>query len=325
MNVRLAALAAALIACTTSAWAATSNVDVYGKLSMEVNLLPTHEVFTSAFDSGSVVFDPAYVPQVASTSVSGDIASIAGNSYTASANTSLGSNHVYAQADVFTAPAYAAGSFSGWYDQVTITGGSGTGTVTFTMQLNGTFDVGAQAGGLGYALGTSSVHPSQLVSDASQPWGMSPNPIASYSLLASSYDDPSYLLGLLAEPVDTVLTPGTAQSISTTLYGTFNFTYGESFYLIGGMAASLFDVSALQSFCSIETGDCVPPADGSGATTLDFSNSANLINIALPEGASASFASGTAYNVTAVPEPGEWLMLLAGLGLVGWRTRRKAS
>jgi hypothetical protein len=34
---------------------------------------------------------------------------------------------------------------------------------------------------------------------------------------------------------------------------------------------------------------------------------------------------GTAYNVTAVPEPGEWLMLLAGLGLVGWRTRRKTT
>lgn len=279
MKVRLTALAATLITCTTPTLAATSNVDVYGKLSMEVNPLPTHEVFSSAFDSGSVVFDPAYVPQVASTSVSGDIASIAGNSYTASANTTLGSNHVYAQADAFTAPVYGAGSFSGWYDQVTIIGGSGTGTVTFTVPLNGTVDVGAQAGGLGYTLGTSTVHPSQLVNDdPNQPWGMSLDPIASYSLLASSYNDPSFLLGLLAEPVNTVLTPGTAQDINTTLYGTFNFTYGESFYLIGGMAASLFDVGARQSFCSIETGDCAPPADGSGATTLDFSNSANLIS-----------------------------------------------
>ncbi len=323
MNVRLTALAAALIACTTPVWAATSNVDVGGILYSGVSL-PTHETYSAAADSGSVIFDPAYVSQTSSSSVAGDIASISGNSYTASAYTTLGSNHVYAHADVFTPPVYGAGSFSGWYDQVTITGGSGTGMAYFTVQLNGTVDVGKYAGGLAYGLGTSSVHPSQLASNyAYQPWEMPLDLIASYSLLASSYNDPSYLLGLLAEPVDTVLTPGTAQGISTTLYGTFNFTYGESFYLIGGMAASLFDVSALGAFCSIGGGDCVPPpaADGTGATTLDFSNSANLVNIALPEGATASFASGTTYNVTAVPEPGEWLLLLAGLGLVGWRAR----
>jgi len=66
------------------------------------------------------------------------------------------------------------------------------------------------------------------------------------------------------------------------------------------------------------------PVDGTGATILDFSNSANLVNIALPEGATASFASGNTYNVTTVPEPDAWLMLLAGLGLVGWRARRRA-
>jgi hypothetical protein len=83
----------------------------------------------------------------------------------------------------------------------------------------------------------------------------------------------------------------------------------------------------LESFCSfaITDGSCVPtPKDGTGATTLDFSNSANLVSIALPEGATASFASGATYNVTTVPEPGEWAMLLAGLGLVGWRARRRA-
>ncbi|ODU02847.1 MAG: hypothetical protein ABS89_05330 [Thiobacillus sp. SCN 63-1177] len=71
-------------------------------------------------------------------------------------------------------------------------------------------------------------------------------------------------------------------------------------------------------------GDPVPTPDGTGATILDFSHSANLVNIALPEGATASFASGNVYNVTAVPEPDAWLMLLAGLGLIGWRARRRA-
>lgn len=93
---------------------------------------------------------------------------------------------------------------------------------------------------------------------------------------------------------------------------------------MGGLGTAL--IEGLVPFCSFTIeGTCsAPPIDGTGATTLDFSNSANLINIALPEGASASFASGTAYNVTAVPEPGEWMMLLAGLGLIGWRARHRA-
>ena len=123
---------------------------------------------------------------------------------------------------------------------------------------------------------------------------------------------------------DLVLTPGVGQNVNVTLHGTLNFTYGEAFYLIGGLGVSVLG-DGLESFCSFDIGvTCTIPKDGTGATTLDFSNSANLVNIALPVGATASFASGAAYNVTAVPEPGEWLMLLAGLGLVGWRARRRA-
>ena len=51
---------------------------------------------------------------------------------------------------------------------------------------------------------------------------------------------------------------------------------------------------------------------------------AHLVGIVLPEGANLSSAAGAAYNVTAVPEPGEWVLMLAGLGLVGWRVRRRA-
>jgi hypothetical protein len=335
MHVRLTALAAAFIVSTTPAWAATSNEDVYGNLSMDVGL-PTHETVSVALDVGSIL-DPTYIPQVSTTFSAGDMASISGDTYISSASTMLGSNHVYAQGNSFTPPAWGASSLSGWYDQVTITGGTGTGTGTaqFTVQLNGAVDVGSIAAGVGYALGASSTHPSQLVSDTfafntlsiAQLWPMdSVTPITAYSIGASPYIDTSNFLGLFASPAfDLVLTPGAGQAINATLHGTLSFTYGESFYLIGAMGAGIFDTNFLQAFCSIEAGDCVPPPDGSGATTLDFSNSANLINIALPEGANASFASGATYNVTTVPEPGEWLMLLAGLGLVGWRTRRKAA
>ena len=126
---------------------------------------------------------------------------------------------------------------------------------------------------------------------------------------------------------DLILTPGANQIVNATLTGTLTFTYGESFYLLSGLGVAVIG-DGLESFCSFGTiGDttCTAPVkDGTGATTLDFANSANLVSIVLPQGATASFASGETYNVTAVPEPAEYLMLLAGLGLVGWRVRRRS-
>jgi hypothetical protein len=99
MNVRLTALAAALIACSTSVWAATSNVDVYG------TMLPTHEIYSAAADSGTnfFSFDPTYTQLPYTqlldiTATPGSTAQISGSGYTASASTSLGSNHAYASA-----------------------------------------------------------------------------------------------------------------------------------------------------------------------------------------------------------------------------------
>lgn len=354
MHLRLSLLAAALMASTTPAWAATAS-------------LPTYETYSSVMDSGINFFfsDPAYpafVPQTSVTNMSGATASITGNDYTSTASTTLGGNHAYVQGGAIPTSVLGVSGFSGWYDQVTITGGTGTGTAQFTVQLNGTVDAGAIAGGMSYTLGTSSVHPSQLTSTLNAfnllapPWPMDAvNPIATYLLGVSPYNDTSILFsgaptpptgGTIGIPSindpglplgggadmgfpipDLILTPGAGQVINVTLHGTLNFTYGEAFYLIGGLGTTVIG-DGLQPFCSFLAigGTCIPPVkDGAGATTLDFSNSANLVNIALPEGATASFASGTAYNVTAVPEPGEWLMLLAGLGLIGWRRHRKPA
>ncbi|MHB1213867.1 MAG: PEP-CTERM sorting domain-containing protein [Thiobacillus sp.] len=344
MNSQLPRLAAGLIACAVPAWAAATD-------------LPTYETYSAAIDVGTSFFtvDPTYTQRLDITATPGATAQISGSDYTASASTSLGGNHAYASASAMPSNVLSAGSFSGWYDQVTITGGTGVGTAQFTVQLSGTVDVGALAGGLGYTLGTSSVHPTQLTSSLQyfstnpSPWPMDAvNPIATYLLGASPYNDTSILFSgtqtsttggipALTDPslslgdagmgfptYDLVLTPGTGQNIDITLHGTLNFTYGESFYLVGGLGVSVLG-DGLDSFCAFSIdGACTPPPkDGSGATTLDFSNSANLVDIILPQDATASFASGTAYNVTSVPEPAEWLMLLAGLGLVGWRARRR--
>ncbi|MDA8256731.1 MAG: PEP-CTERM sorting domain-containing protein [Betaproteobacteria bacterium] len=346
--------AAVLLACLAPAWAAATTLPAYG-------------TYSGAADVAlNVLTGGIHVPHSDTSTLPGDTASISVSDpsipgapfYTASASTTMGSNHAYANMNMLPLGTLGAGSFSGWYDQVTITGGVGTGTIQFTARLSGMVDAGQYAGTVAYGLYASSLHPTQLadtfntvdpVSPPTQPWALDAplglhdipdlTTIAGYAVGASPYNDPSVLftttppsplseigvIGLPSEPpkifANLVLTPGAGQLVDAVLTGTLNFTYGEAFYLIGALGASVGDA---QTFCAFAIGETCT-LDGTGATTLDFSNSADLVSIVLPEGAAASFASGASYNVTAVPEPAEWAMLLAGLGLVGWRARRRSA
>lgn len=58
---------------------------------------------------------------------------------------------------------------------------------------------------------------------------------------------------------------------------------------------------------------------------LDMYNTASLNSIRVQPGMSLDFVSGSVYAVTAVPEPGMWLMLLAGLGGVRLRAHRQQN
>ena len=345
MHIRLLMLTAALMVGTTPAWATD---------------LPTYETYSAAADvANDFLTGGIYTPHSDITTLPGEVAGISvsdpffsSSQYAASASTTLGHNHAYANASTIPLGTLGTGSYSGWYDTVTVSGGSGTGVMQFTVQLNGKIDAGAIAGIAGYGLYASSVHPTQLASDTivnyaslpTNPWFLEANgvtAIVGHTIGVSPYNDTSLLFttkiltypgGVQGIPalqppltlVDQILAPGAGQTVNVTLHGTLTFTYGEAFYLIGGLGT---DLGGIETFCAFSTDSSCssPPKDGTGATTLDFSHSANLVNIALPEGATASFASGASYNVTAVPEPGEWLMLLAGLGLIGWRKRRNAA
>jgi len=366
MLTRLATLVGAL-AASPAVWAATSNVDVYGSLTA----FPSSGTYAAAADFGSYFSDPPFVPQISTTDVANTLASIATADYSAAVRTTLGGNHAYAQASGFSNGAFSINSFSGWYDQVTITGGTGTGTLQFSVQLTGSVSAGAFAGGAYYGLYASPLHPAQLVdtlnivdtaTPPTNPWALYASQVQSiayYDIVASPYNDPNLITGLFAPLTpapdlgsgipsipslesellggedgmgfpeyspDLIVMPGTEHLVNVTLTGTLDFTYGEAFYLIGALGTSVFNLDAFQPFCSFEL-ECPgnPPVDGTGATTLDFLNSALLTGIVVPEGATFASASGAPYNVTAVPEPGEWAMLLAGLGLVAWRARRRTA
>lgn len=305
MSIPFRVLTAALAASLSPAWATTSNVDVYGIINNSVQL--THQIFSSTYDLESGTVDPLYTPLSSIANNSGDPAFISGSSHEAHVQTDLGSNHVYLkQRDAFSPSIFATTANSIWYDQITITGGVGTGTASFSVHVNGVVDVGAYSVAAGYLLSISNQHPSEGTA-LSAAWG----------ILASPNSEINHEAVLLQ-----ILTPGTGQSIDFILDIPYDFTYGEAFYVLGNMSATAADLPFLLSYCAP---DCIPNSDpdGTGPTTFDFSNSAHLISIVLPEGASLSSASSTTYNVSTVPEPGEWLMLLAGLGLVGWRARHR--
>ncbi|MEQ1662307.1 MAG: PEP-CTERM sorting domain-containing protein [Thiobacillus sp.] len=365
----LFAIAASLVASPV-AQAATSNVDVYGIFGVSVDLVstPSSGVFSAAADISTNLFsETPFVPTVSATQLSAQTAAIALADYSAQAKTTLGNNHAYTQSNGFNNGAFGVNSFSGWYDQVSITGGTGTGTVQFSVQLNGVVTAGAHLGMAEYGLLTSTVHPTQLTSELTafsvyntQPWALFSNQvtdIARYDVLVSPYINPQEVLSIfdpqppISSPVngggasgvpsigdpsttggmgfpeyipDLILAPGANQPVNVIMTGAITFTYGEAFYLIGGLKTLI--TNELDSFCTFETdASCTQHAqDGTGPTTLDFFNSAHLTTIVLPQGANFASASGAAYNVTAVPEPGEWLLMLAGLGLIGWRVRRRA-
>ena len=237
----------------------------------------------------------------------------------ATTSTDYGLNHAYASYANTDTNSVASAAASLWYDQITITGGSGTGTATLKASLNGTTDVGAPDGAAFYVLGTSAVNPMTLTSSTisfnsvSLPLSVDTSQlttVASYAVgTQGAATACTSQLGNTCPTFNQILGTGTGQAIQANLAGNLSFTYGQSFYLVG-----LLTTGAGQNFST------ATPA----TTTFDFSNTGLLNQIVLPQGAILSDASGTIYNVAAVPEPAEWLTLVAGLGLVGLVARRRA-
>lgn len=169
---------------------------------------------------------------------------------------------------------------SSWSDAFTIAGGTGTGILNVSVQVEGS------------------------LSSPGVPGGPGPNSI--YALFAS--DTPITLGGLLgftedgtyAPPDDsrTVIGVFEAFSGSNVFTAEIPFTYGTTFYLASYLGAEVL-----------------------GNGTADFYGSSRF-GATAPNGATVTGASGTAYALAAVPEAETYVMMLAGLGLVGFAARR---
>lgn len=274
-----------------------------------VEPLPTNGVHSYAYTSAlpseylpdGMVSKSVFVPDSVAYASASNIDQGAAGSGHAWVTTTLGGNHAEAVAQGVLGSAYAV---SDWYDQGVITGGSGIGTANFTMQLHGTIGVSGNARGFVYlALYASTVHPTLLDDgvfdgDILEPiWDLN----ATGSQLLASYQ--LYQEGGAIHSI----------TVNETIQATLDFAYDAPFYLIGRL------------FLQANTGGSQWGTSTSGAG-LDFLNSAYITGLDLPETAVATFASGTDYNnipVTTVPEPEAWGLMLVGLGLVGWRARRR--
>jgi hypothetical protein len=114
-------------------------------------------------------------------------------------------------------------------------------------------------------------------------------------------------------------TLGTGEhAFTVTLTGEILFTYGESFYLLGGTGVAAGEALTFGAFNIGDPQNGQAP-EGAGPTEVSLTSS---LTLTLPDGATLSSASGYLYGAAPVPEPADWMLMLAGLGLTGVVARR---
>jgi hypothetical protein len=232
--------------------------------------VPDHGLISGAGVSNLTVNTAQWVHDSSAVTVSG------GND-TASAQTAYGSNHA---ASATTNGLAYAGSL--WWDQYTISGGSGSGSADFLVALNGSLTAsGSAAAAVGYVLFVVDTLPTYLDVDFSTLTVANISPWLSTEFAAAVPG-----ANVLAAYASSALSGNT--EVNQSFAGQVGFTYGNPFYI----------------------GAALVTASAGNAGSADFMNSADF---------SLQLASGDTLVAASVPEPGEWIMLLVGLGLVAWR------
>jgi hypothetical protein len=203
---------------------------------------------------------------------------VVGSDYIALAQTNYGSNFVLSG----VTPSAAAYATSIWFDQYTISGGTGSGTASFSAELQG-----EQFASTGYLVGAAvSYH---LVISTTPDWFNHQGGESALSL--AHYVD------------ETGVSLVSYKAINEFFSGSFSFTYDTPFYIGAEIYTKAHGV-----------GDSSEYIEFSEFSPYSYVVATAAFNLTLAAGDTLTMAS-------AVPEPGEWLMLLAGLGLIGLRLR----
>lgn len=189
-----------------------------------------------------------------------------------------------------------------WRDDFTITGGSGVGRATVSVNVTGQFGGGVGAQG-GYGL-----------------WRATPSDLQRERDELLRADPLAWLEGVLDEPEDVgvevvlsylawVPTPGYSEpgylvaqpngSFGGTLVATINFVYGQPFSIASGLYGFANDTGSLSAMNSAHFG-----------ISVQGNADAQILSL-----------SGTNY-AAAVPEPAGWAALIAGLAMLGCRRQR---
>jgi hypothetical protein len=175
-------------------------------------------------------------------------------------------------------------------DQYTISGGVGTGSTDFSAALAGSASSAGSAGaGVGYVLMVSSVMPTAFELDFSSL--VVGNTLSWLDSQIGAFSAGSTVLG---SHVDGVFY-GPDKAFAEAYAGSFDFTYDSPFYI----------------------GALLVTAAGGSSGKASVSGT-SLFNLVPDFGDEVTVAS-------AVPEPGQTALLLAGIGLVAWRVRRHAA
>ncbi|MFO1322360.1 MAG: PEP-CTERM sorting domain-containing protein [Burkholderiales bacterium] len=213
--------------------------------------------------------------------------------YLARARTEYGVNHGYAQVvDGSAADGPAVGALSVWADKFVVSGpGGATGAFAapVSVTISGTLGAADYADG-GYALYSLTEAQAQAILNGGEEFVFD-------QFVYGLPTDPAYGTPVITDFRSSETSPGSDGFVLT---GTVQGNYGEAFYLV-----SVLNLYAEQN------------------GLVDASNSA-VFGITAPVGASLATSSGTLYTA-AVPEPGTYALVLAGLVFVATTAARRRS